>query len=236
MEEVRRFLRFTLPGMACVIELLVALTISDFATIKGFLSFVKENSAVGIAISFLLASGAIGYILANIYFALYWVKPFSDLIAIDHLSFLKSINNEFDLLDASGNRIDVRKISSRRDAWTILSHYWWSRIESDEGIKGTNAFTDRLVDITHSIGATFIGTLFACLAWASMHFYFLGNSRGWGLRMIITITLWILLFFTFGYNFVRTVKAHQSIANSTVLDSILRESKNGCKATIHWVK
>ena len=70
MNEIRRFLRFTLPGLACVLELAVACEFTGVLS-SADLSTKDLAAGLGMALSGFLASGALGYLFAILYFALY---------------------------------------------------------------------------------------------------------------------------------------------------------------------
>jgi len=72
MDEVRRFLRYTLPGLATVILFMIALSLTEGCFVRR-LFFDKDSSQnIGLVLTLFLGSGALGYLFANIYFSLYW--------------------------------------------------------------------------------------------------------------------------------------------------------------------
>jgi len=115
-----------------------------------------------------LASGALGYILANIYFGLYWSPIVKGFIAIDHLSLLRNLESAkiIDIVDEKDNKRDIK---NKRDAWNIITQFWHARVENDDQIRGINRITDRLTDITHALGATCLGTIIGLIIWIGFH-------------------------------------------------------------------
>ncbi len=72
MDDVKRFLRFTFPGITSVIFLLAALIISDYNALNMRDHFTYSNSnIVGIVFGLFIASGGLGYIYSQIYWGLY---------------------------------------------------------------------------------------------------------------------------------------------------------------------
>jgi len=73
MDEVKRFLRFTLPGMVTVGQLLLAAYVSNRDSVLHlFSSLQSQKDVTGLALAALLSSGALGYVLASIYHSLSW--------------------------------------------------------------------------------------------------------------------------------------------------------------------
>jgi len=235
MDEVRRFLRFTLPGLACVITLLIAFSFSDPSAIGQLLKSAWADKTLGVVIGVFLASGGLGYILANIYFSIYWSWPFSRVIAINHRSLLTSLNDNLEIVDISGKKLNLQRIS-KRDAWTIVTQYWFSQIEGSNNIKGINSTTDRLVDFTHSLGATFIGILLSFAAWTYVHFFTLNPTEFNILsKDSFVVTMWIIYLLLICLAYLRTLKALESIVNSTVAEKIRKDSKQE-KIKIYYIR
>lgn len=68
MDEVRRFLRYTLPGLAGVIQFLIALSITDACIVSKIVSVKDQTQSLGLALTIFIGSGGLGYLFANIYF------------------------------------------------------------------------------------------------------------------------------------------------------------------------
>src|SRR5437762_3456568 len=126
MDEVKRFLRFTLPGLACVLLVLLALSVSDPDIVRNVLSKDCATSIGEVAV-FFLGSGGLGYILANVYFAAYWLPLLSKWWAIDHRSVLEQLGDKVKIIDPSGKSLLASNLS-RREAWQIVSQFWYSKI------------------------------------------------------------------------------------------------------------
>jgi hypothetical protein len=221
MNEVRRFFRFTIPGITCVLELFIALSISDNKMIASMLDSTGAVANIGLVFAIFLASGGLGYIFANIYFALYWWKPIRDRFAIDHCSLFRDLAEKIELVDTSGTRINPDDLS-KRDAWNILTQFWYSQIEDGQDIKGVDQITDRLANITHSLGATVIGSLLSFIAWVSIHFS--NPSRSFCIYgELAIIIVWLLLIFLMLKCHQRAQESLQSIANSTIANRITQK-------------
>lgn len=216
MHEVRRFLRFTLPGMASFGQLFLAIYLTGNRAI-GDLIIAPNNpkDILGWVVAAFVSSGVLGYILASAYHALRWIPPFS-FFAINHLSLVTKLISleKLQIADSAGDLIKKENLN-KRDAWTIVTYYWYANVNQSKQLAGLNTVTDRLVDFTHAAGATFLGTLVGLLIWL---FGFSG-FRCFNLTMIDVLLLgyWIILLAFYGANQCLTNRALESVANAGVL-------------------
>lgn len=221
MDEVRRFLRFTLPGLAAMIQFVIALSITDACIVFKILSVKDQTQSLGLALAIFIGSGGLGYLFATIYFFLYWSWPF-DCVAIDHLSFLKNLRREVvDILDSSGN--PYKNDLSEREAWIIITQYWHSKIEGCPKLKGLNSTTDRLTDVTHGLGATIIGSVSALISWLLIHVAIVQHSPLLDPRADCISVVWVILIWLLGIAWRRSNIALQSVVNSALTDIIRGE-------------
>lgn len=237
MDEVRRFLRYTLPGLSAVIQLLIGLSITDSDVVCKILSAKDLTQSLGIVLIIFIGSGGLGYLFANIYFSLYWSWPFNRLIAIDHLTFLEGLRKEMIVIvDLYGK--EYTTALSKREAWTIITQYWHSKVEDNSKIKGINKITDRLTDVTHGLGATFIGSLSALASWIVIHLSVSQDSASSGSKEVFIVFLvWVIFIFLLGFAYRRSNLALQSIANTTLTDIICSEFQSaGNKIKIYYQK
>lgn len=269
--QLSAFFRFSIPGFACLVELGIALAISDRSATADFLKSIGGDTSIGLVLGTLLASGGLGYILAQLYWALYWTWPFSRLVAVDHLSLLcslvKSEHLEIITIREQGNKYVVthteqrwklvnegnRRIElTKRDAWRIVSQYWPSQQakDEDEELHGVYPVNSRLLDVAHSLGATIIGTALSFLAWFSIHYWAIESNRhsfyqyvlksdhcsnSYGLE--VSIVMYMIVMCALCMCYWRTLKAVQSIANSTLAKKIMEESRrNGKRTRMYYVK
>ena len=231
MDEVRRFLRFTLPGIACAIQLIIALSISDADKVHAFLEVTGFKDSVALVLTAFLASGGLGYIFAIVYFALYWLKPLASFTAIDHCIPLKRLEQYIEIRELSETEIpsetgdsSKRLIAisslSKRQAWLIATRYWLCNSEQIDRIKSINPTIDRLVDVTHAMGATIVGSVLTIIAWICIHFIaFEKPFRFWSLSLGSVIWLALLALMLESYS--KTREARQSMFNSTLTETIL---------------
>ena len=237
MDEVRRFLRYTLPGLSAVIQLFIWLSITDYDVLFKILSAKDLIQSLGIVLTIFIGSGGLGYLFANIYFSLYWSRPFSRLVAIDHLTLLEGLRKEMIMIVDMYGKEHINDLS-KREAWTIITQYWHSKVEDNIKIKGVNKITDRLTDVTHGLGATFIGSLSAFASWIIIHLHFSEASVFFSSKgILLVLFLWAILIILLGLAYHRTNLALQSIANSTLTDIVCNEYQAvGHKIKIYYQK
>jgi hypothetical protein len=220
MDEVRRFMRYVLPGMVFMTEILTYFAFSDGTRLGGWLRPVTSGDTVATAVAVLFGSGAIGFLFANIYHSMYWSL---ECIAIDHLCLFRPPKRGFRAVDIDGN---VIASLSKRDAWSIVTRYIHveSALSGGEEIKGMREITDRLVTITHSIGTTIVATFLSVFAWALALVYVLDESVTslWPLPLIWVTAIWFLLLVVLSIGYWRTAKALERIANSCLLQRLTR--------------
>jgi hypothetical protein len=215
MDEVRRFLRYTLPGMASLGQLFLAVYFTSSPTI--LLLLKKLDSQAGLisgVIAVFITSGAIGYILASAYHTAYWT--IFSFFSIDHLTIVRKLISRGELVvsDSNGDLIPEDKLE-KRDAWTILTYYWHSNLEESKELIGLNKITDRLADFTHAHGASFLGAVLGLLVW---FFWFSGFAVGlWSCVDWMVLVYWLILLMIYGAGHRFSNKALESMANAAVL-------------------
>ena len=140
MDEVRRFLRYTLLGLAVIIELLIALFLTDTESMGILICKDKDQILnLGLVLTIFIGSGGLGYLFASLYFELCWIWPFYLFMPTDHLALLTKLREKkiIEITDASGKSVDKL---SKREAWIIVTQYWCSRLETSNNLKGVNSY------------------------------------------------------------------------------------------------
>ena len=221
MNEVRRFLRYVLPGLVFFIELFVFFCISDR---RDAVNWVVAHGSAGPVVALFLGTGALGFILANIYHWLYWTF---ELFAIDHRCLFPKSPPGFRAIDLSGDPVgDLTK----REAWTIVTQYCHSQMKKKSGrdIEGMSLITDRLVDIGHALGVTATGTFFSIFAWGFVRSYVFESPlcsipfEVWTLILALWVPILVILL----VGHFRTIKALERIVNSTLARRLRRKPAN----------
>lgn len=217
MDEARRFLRYILPGLVFSVVLLIALLISDNDAIICFLKKISDKGIIGIGGVF-LASGALGYIFSVIYWALFWSRPFSNWIAVDHTVLLNRLveRGRVEVVDISGNQVPLDK----RTAWVIFSQHWWTSRIKNKSDKDIFIPIDRLADITHAIGTAIISILFSFIVWAIIHYGYLRSRFSICDVGVLAFLVQIFLIIAFYKNYWDTHRSLQSVLNSAFANMV----------------
>ena len=172
MEDARRFLRYVIPGLVLILEVSLYLLLSSKREFIQFLKNYGQNA--GLPISTFIASGGIGFILANIYHYIYWSRLFRWLVP-DHRQLIRNaVKRGWLKLEDRRSGEEMAEVAIKRltqkHAWLISSSLWYAKLGSSERIKGAEPVVDRLVDIMHSLGSLCVGAVIAIGVWLFAHF------------------------------------------------------------------
>lgn len=211
MNDARRFMRFVLPGLASVIMLLIALFISDGSKMSFFFDS-KSSNYVGVIFGLFLASGALGYIFSNIYWAIFWIGP-KKFFVNDNSFFLEKYKDKLKIVDKPNEL-------TKHEVWIIVTQFWYAQIKKSDEIKGINPFIDRIIDIGHGLGSTLVGSFISLITWISLHFFVIANPSKCSCGNFMIIFVWLILIISISFDYNRIRKAHQSLVNSTIIKLI----------------
>ncbi len=231
---MKRFMRYVLPGLASTIQLAIALIISDYNVIieNSYCSLGNPDN-IGLILGIFLASGGIGYIFANIYFAIYWCCP-NCCFAIDYRSVFINLKQNLRIFTLSENQIAVNTLT-KKDAWSLVNYYWYTSIEKSEKLKGIDPKMERFTDLIQSIWATLIGSFLSLITWICLHFSIFEDPAKYHCKNFFIFFVWILILKIFCMNHFRTQKALQNIVKSTLMNIIKKEyDKNKTKIKIYY--
>jgi len=185
MGEGRRFLRYATPGLVLIVELGLLLWIFDpvgwLSTIGSALGGSPE-SAIGIAITALVASGGIGAVFSAVHHTLLWtVYPQSwflwsglacDLRHIVEVARAKSLFTFVVQTERAHDR-DFRQLEpcerfTMDGAWRVMRANSDARKETSLVWRGAYAGVRRLFDIMHSAGTTLVAAVFGFALWVGL--------------------------------------------------------------------
>jgi hypothetical protein len=233
MQEAQRFFRYVVPGLTLFIEAGIYLLLSGDIC---FSQLIKISNNIAVAISALLASGAIGFLLGVFYYTLIWRRPFIK-IAIDHRPALReAVDNGWLQLKSHlpEKAIDVNDLSIR-GAWHIAISYWNSRIEASLPIKGATPRAERLADIGNGLGTACISSAFAFLVWCIYNISGLASRIEW--FDLISVAAWIVIFYFHVTNFREATNDIQTIFATVLLNELrLRYDEDKKPVTVYVFK
>jgi len=218
MNEVSRFMRYVIPGLVCTFELLLALLVSNTeGFIYHFHSITSTSFAntLGLLAGGFFASGAVGYLFSNIYYAIRECRYIP--IRNDHREAVKRFIDEYRykiiIVDKKSEKCtEERAINSERvdrlslrEAWEIFNLIWYEIKPKSRVLKIVDTQIARLLDILHSLGATLIGSIIFLIVMCLSPFWWesiFGKCYEicW-LKFIIVVVGWLLLMLPIFINF-----------------------------------
>lgn len=206
-----KFLRYTIPGLVAllVFYFLISLTKSvDILNIKG------TEISLGYIAGLVFVTGGLGAIFNSIYWAVchFFYYP------LNHTKLIISLKDKLKVTDKEGNLV---KDTTKREAWSIFNTYWYSKTNLRTKFEAINPRVDRLSDVTHGLGTTFVGIVSAFTIWIIL---FLKFESSFILPFAVGLMLIILNF----SNYVYSLKMYQTLLNTTFA-SVLNEDLNQMK-------
>lgn len=216
MEEARRFLRYVVPGLVFIIEIMATLLLMDYPAFVELLSKLKE---VGAVLGIFIASGGLGYLFSNSYHWVYWSWPHQKRFAIDHKALIESLGDKIQIRDSLGDILPVSALD-KRQCWVIINVYWHTHLKSSKRIEGVNKKNDQISDITHGLGGTVIATLAAAL---TCLFLKLSTAVQLESANICWLAgLWFFFIVPTLVQYYRSHKVFQAMVNSTFANEIIK--------------
>ena len=223
MDETRRFLRYITPGLTFLIEIIFLLFIAQPLIMIGKTKALGNIADLSIPFTVLIASGGIGYIFSLIHHFLFWQlyawREWTSLI-YDHRDMLKALEEKGHL-----KFIDQREIEKKaqditlENAWRVVCSVWHERKEDSMRIKGADDRTTSLSDIMHGAGTSFVGSVFAVIAWLSIQLMLFEARPLW---WVIPISLFIV--FVHWKNYKTTVRQCQGVIEIIFADELANPS------------
>lgn len=236
MNDIRSFLRYVLPGISFAIFVFLFFLISNGKETVAAIKPLLEDKGLGGSIVALFASGAVGYIFSIIYFAWAWGHEQSHSWAQDHRQLVvAAIKREYCLiLGPNGQPLrhlnDIDNID-QREAWAILNSIWFTLKGTDKSIQELDAYIDRLCNIMHGLGTTFVATIFAYFAWFIIYTSYAPSPirmdnivSGFG-YILVNMILTILLSWVLGHQQSQVKKDIERIVNSSLLTALMNRKQ-----------
>ncbi len=206
LKDARTFLRNVLPGLAIAIEFIVfaasfQLLDIDKEPTKSVWAFLSKDSSSAIvgAAGLLFASGALGYIVSNVYhvvlnYVFFWFFSYRGVLR----SLAK--DNKLRAYQLDGTQINFNEIwFGRRRDWAILTAMWAERRDKSPEMKAATERAEQLVNVVHGAGTLFLGSLIAWIAaalWADSRNGQLCYPAGGLFGLILVLSHWVSLQWT----------------------------------------
>lgn len=218
MNEIRRFMRYVLPGIVFFTELLIYFALSHGRGTGALFHLATSANTVGTIVTVLFGSGAIGFLFANFYHS---IISTCDWFTIDHRPLFRVNPPGFRALDIDGNTIPIAQLK-RLDALNIITRFTHiqSALSHGKDIKGMRDITDRLVDIRHSIGTTIVATFLSPLSWVLIRLFVLNESIFCfsSISILLITIIWFFLLASLCTGYRHVGKSLERITNSSLFE------------------
>jgi hypothetical protein len=225
LEQAQRFFRYVVPGLTLIIELLAYLLISEDICLE---QLIKHSNPIGVAVSALLASGGLGFLLGIIYYTIVWREKIlkNILTGADFHHFLKIAESKkwLKLCCPNGEQVKVNNLT-KRGAWRVVISYWDTRAEASERIKGAIRRMDRLADIMNGLGTTCVASFGALIFFIIYNIFW----SKWLFRDDLSLVFGILMLIVHHWNYKGVIKDYENVCGSVLLNEFECEYKDkGC--------
>ena len=225
MEEMKKFLRFVVPGLVVVVEfsgiLFLLLLFQKPTLLKYYLTKIIEyGEGIGISFSLLLLSGGLGALLATIY---HYLLSLFDKCNVNYSELLKYCENKKYLKLYRWNN-ESKPISHdnlhRLGQWRVLTAFWHiNKQTKSEFFKEAERRAETLYDIGHGLGTQLIGSI---LVLGMLFLFDLSHpDLCFGLLYLIPVLLIMLHFFAFK----KVIHSIQSILSNFFINEFVRQKE-----------
>lgn len=229
MQEAQRFLRYVVPGLIFIIELLIYLLFAQDICLD---QVIHVGGSISVPITAFLASGGLGFLFGVFYYTLIWKAPFYRL-GVDHRPLLKDsvAQGWLQLRYKSDDRDNIVDELSQRGAWRLVLSYWSTRLELSKELKGAAPRADRLADIAHSLGTTFVASILAFIIFVILH---IQHSSGLFCNDLYYLFFLFIPFFHC-WNFIDVIKDHEDNVYLVIINELKNKFKEDGRSTILYV-
>ena len=151
MDEARRFLRYVIPGLTFVVEVMLGLwLVVPHWTQTNVAPLFRSTNSLGSAAGAVLASAVLGYIFGTIHHYLSWHLPHyrsADDRNVAHMIIGRQLSDQ-----CSNNAQD------RMIAFQIAGAYWFRMKVKDREAAAAHDYLDSFGDLAHAAGTAFIAS------------------------------------------------------------------------------
>lgn len=242
MDEFKKFLRYIVPGILFVLELLIILFFSHPRYFGENLEKIIpsaniETSIVSTALLGLLITGGLGVLFGSIYHVLFHIMRISLSLCIfrwfyiDTLRVLKAAekNKWIQFKNWETNEIIPSDNLTQSGAWRIVTSYWNERLKKETGIIASA--DDRLKsfsDILHGTGTNLVACLIAIFVFIvccySFDFYIILWKSAFISVILLLIHLSISIF---------VARDYEGVLNNTLARALETEARDTQKDDVN---
>lgn len=165
MTDLRSFVRYLVPGLTFLIELVLVLAAASYTETVSLLGGSLKAADIGSIFGAALALGGIGYLASVVHHCVCWSSLGSWYNAVDLRAVIQRLQaqNLLVLEPQEGVSPPVGALS-RAGAWRVFTALWHSRRETSNRIKGATTRADSLSDLMHGSGSAVVACVLAVLA------------------------------------------------------------------------
>ncbi len=200
MEEMKKFIRYVVPGLVVMVEFMgslgVILFFTDIGLLKSYLfRMVTYGNSIGTPLSIFLLSGGLGAFLATVYHHLI-SSCYLDRFNVDYSKLLKYCEDEklIKLSTWDGKQVASKRLN-RIGQWRVLTAFWHSNRKNSEFFAEAERRAETLYDIAHGQGTQLVGALIVALMLVAFDRYYPNVSFGsWYIIPIIILFLHFVAF------------------------------------------
>lgn|GEM_PF-5469310 len=218
MDEIKRYIRFVLPGLSFVIIFAVTTWSSNPTLFLKSYYYIKQLGELGALGGLLLISGALGYIFAQIHFAIYWFNPISKIVRNEPQRLIEHLRNRGVCQIVNTCDKEIGPPFNARDSWAIFNRYFLQEVTVDDQKIEITKWLDKLTDHTHALGAASIGLVIGCLLWIIITAYCIlqpsNHCNVWGI--CVSFAVWTIVAYSFLRNFYLTARSLCSSGYATI--------------------
>ena len=161
MDEARRFLRYVTPGGLFLGETVGLLFLIFPTWVKCTLMEIKGDAGIGLTIAGLLATGALGFVLATIHHARFNRLPYSEDINFRDAVREFVRNHLIVVIDLAEDREVAPNSIDRVFAFAIVTSLWHQLTALSPRLNGVDLRAQQLADIAHSLGTAWVASTLA---------------------------------------------------------------------------
>jgi hypothetical protein len=222
MDELRRFIRYTFPGMATMLAAFILFWLSGTVNDCTIMKYCKADAMGGLIVGAFIISSALGFILAQLYWGIYWAPILKNIFAKKHQQAIKDlvVSKKIKLVQINGKDFNIENLSIEK-AWNSITgffeQYYYEKMSKEVKVAGT------LMDAAHGVGATILGFFLVFLVW---EIYDKKISLLVSHCCIISCFAIIIVIMIIAY--LRAHKAHKSVTEIIfcyLIDNIQKENK-----------
>jgi len=236
MDEIKRFFRYTLPGIACIIQLLIALSVSNDINWTPILDNINKVNFAAFALGGFIICAGIGFIFAQIYWGLYWSICKNLKITKDHRHVLKEVSDSF----SNFKIVNIQNMNkwlealTIEQAWNFITFYILENKRLMEKYAGLGVM-DRLVDVSHSLGTTIVGSIIALITWCiiNVNNCMADSTLRIGEKFYV-IAIWVPIIVIFCFAFYRSHVAHLSVTNMLFVNDVAKKMGKAAKLPFNY--